>query len=352
MEKTGSNHESDQTDSNDPTFRPNEEISHPSGLPARFEVPPTSVNERLDAFLVARFDQVSRVKIQRSIARDTVRVDGSPSKSSVRLKVGQIVEVLDLEQEPTAAIPEAIDLTILFEDDHIVAVDKPAGMVVHPAKGHWSGTLTSALAYRYQQLSQIGGANRPGIVHRLDRDTTGVILIAKTDQAHLGLAQQFSQRTIEKEYLAIVSPAPDRDADLIDRPIGDHPYQREKKAVRENHSSGRPATTFYQVEQRFTGFALLRVAPKTGRTHQIRVHLAHIGCPILCDALYSGRRQVDESDFNRQSAPTPLLQRQALHAHRIRFQHPLSHESVEVISPVPCDLKRTIQMLQSFRPPS
>ena len=349
MEKTGSNQESDQTDLKDHTFRPNGEVSHPSGLPARFEVAQASAHERLDAFLVARFEQVSRVKIQRSIARESVRVDGAPSKSSVRLKVGQIVEVLDLEQEPTAAIPEAIDLSILFEDDHIVAVDKPAGMVVHPAKGHWSGTLTSALAYRYQQLSQIGGANRPGIVHRLDRDTTGVILVAKTDQAHLALAEQFSQRTIEKEYLAIVTPAPDRDADLIDRPIGDHPYQREKKAVRENHSSSRPATTFYQVEQRFNGFALLRVAPKTGRTHQIRVHLAYTGCPILCDALYSGRRQVDESDFDRQSAPTPLLQRQALHAHRIRFRHPLSSETVEVTSPLPSDLEKTLQILQKFR---
>ena len=170
--------------------------------------------------------------------------------------------------------PEDIPLDILYQDDELVVVNKPAGMVVHPARGHWSGTLAGALQFHFgPALSSSGGPTRPGIVHRLDRDTSGVILVARTDRAHLKLAAQFQHRTIEKEYFAIVAGRPELDRDVIDRAIGVHPQQREKMAIFRDDAAGRTAQTFYQVRERFDGFAALEVLPKTGRTHQIRVHL-------------------------------------------------------------------------------
>lgn len=307
-------------------------------------------HERLDSYLVKHFSRFSRVKLQRAIAANQVMVDGQSAKSSTRLKAGQIVTVEPIQPESETTIPENIDLDILFEDEHLVAINKPPGMVVHPAKGHWSGTLTSALAYHFEQLSSIGGPARPGIVHRLDRDTSGVILIAKTDAAHLALSKQFEERTVEKEYFAIVSPSPDRDRDLIDKPIGAHPYQREKKAIRVGHSTSRSATTFYEVRERFRGFATVAVKPKTGRTHQIRVHMAHIGTPVLCDALYSGRATIALKEITKQEGDErPLLERQALHAHKIRFAHPESSKPIEISAELREDIQETLEMIRKYR---
>jgi len=161
--------------------------------------------------------------------------------------------------------------------------------VVHPSRGHLGGTLVNALAHHFSQLSGVGGTCRPGIVHRLDRDTSGILVVAKTDAAHIALAAQWEQRTIVKEYFAIVAGVPDRDRDRIDQPIGMHPHQREKMAIRAGHTTSREASTFYEVQERLAGFAALHVHPFTGRTHQIRVHLAHIGYPVLCDRIYGGR---------------------------------------------------------------
>jgi 23S rRNA pseudouridine1911/1915/1917 synthase len=335
----------DPADRKDPEFAQNNE----DFLTVRHRVEPHESNFRLDSFLVTRHPMHSRVQLQRAIAKGLVLVDGNAAKSSVKLKPGQMVSVMKLQIESEAPIPEAIELSVLYEDQALVAIDKPPKMVVHPAKGNWSGTLTAALAYRYQNLSGVGGVNRPGIVHRLDRDTSGVILVARTDQAHLALAEQFQNRTIEKEYLTIVTPAPDRDRDLIEKSIGDHPYQREKKAIRENHPSARPASTFYEVIQRFEGFALLRVLPKTGRTHQIRVHLAHLGSPVLCDALYSGRSRISYYDFHRNLPEETVLDRQALHAHKIKFSHPTEGKLVELKAPLPDDLSRTLDLLAKYR---
>jgi 23S rRNA pseudouridine1911/1915/1917 synthase len=291
-------------------------------------------HERLDSFLVRHFSKFSRVKLQRAIAAQNVKVDGKKAKSSTRIKTGQKVEFLPPTAEPEGSIPEDIPLEILFEDEHLIAINKPPNMVVHPAKGHWSGTMTAALAFHFQQLSTIGGPTRPGIVHRLDRDTSGVILVAKTDQAHVALASQFENRTVEKEYFAIVSPVPDRDRDIIDKPIGQHPYQREKKAIREDHSSSRAATSMFEVIERFQGFGTVRVKPKTGRTHQIRVHLAHIGSAVLCDRLYSGRAKLTIEDLTRRETDAKvLLNRQALHA----------------MAPLPADINQTIEALREFR---
>jgi 23S rRNA pseudouridine1911/1915/1917 synthase len=315
----------------------------------RFDVLPHEVDERLDSFLVSKLPSFSRVKLQRAISKGDIRVDGQHAKSSTKLKAYQIVEVLPLKSETEVPIPEPIELDILFEDPSLVGINKPPGMVVHPAKGHWSGTLTAALAHHFTKLSTLGGPTRPGIVHRLDRDTSGVIVVAKTDLAHLRLAEQFEARTVAKTYLTVVTPAPDRDRDLIEKPIGDHPYQREKKAIREHHTSSRPATTFYEVLERFQGFALLKVQPKTGRTHQIRVHLASIGSPVLCDALYSGRSKITERDFCPTLSNRVVLNRQALHAFQIEFASPESGHFISLTAPLAADIEEVLGLLRKHR---
>ena len=195
--------------------------------------------------------------------------------------------------------PRTFRSTFSTKTPQIAAVNKPPGMVVHPAKGHWAGTLAAALQFHFDQLSTAGGATRPGIVHRLDRDTSGVMVVAKTDEAHMRLAEQFEARTVEKEYFALCAGVPGRDRDLIDLPVGAHPYHREKMAIRHDHATSRTAQTFYEVVERFDGFSAIKALPKTGRTHQIRLHLASIGCPVLCDRLYGGRSQITRGELSR-----------------------------------------------------
>jgi len=304
---------------------------------------------RLDSFLVAHFSKHSRVRLQRAISRGDVLVDGQKAKSSTRLKPGQTVLCQPIEEPVEGPIPEDIPLKLIYEDEHLVAVNKPPSMVVHPAKGHWSGTLTAALAFHFESLSSIGGPTRPGIVHRLDRDTSGVILVAKTDQAHAALGKQFQDRTVEKEYYAVVTPIPELDRDVIDKPIGNHPYQREKKAIRENHTSSKNAVSMYEVIERINGFALVAVKPKTGRTHQIRVHMAHIGCPVACDRLYSGRARLTIDDLNRNGDQTVVMDRQALHARRIAFDHPVSGERMELECELPADMTGLLEAVRNRR---
>lgn len=326
-------------------------MNHQDSNNETIEVIEECVGMRVDALIAKSFPQISRAKIQRSMRKGLVQVDGVVAKPSQRVKLDQRVSFELPPIESDAPIPEDIPLDILFEDEHVVAINKPPAMVVHPAKGHWSGTLTAALAFHFQKLSSIGGEHRPGIVHRLDRDTSGVILIAKTDAAHQGLASQFEQRTVSKEYVAIVSPAPDRDRELIKKPIGAHPYQREKMAIRESHSTSRNAETFFEVMERMRGFAVVQAKPKTGRTHQIRVHLSHWGCPVLADRLYSGQSKILRSQISKVSsdAEIVLLDRQALHAQKIEFSHPVSGERMSVEAPLAKDMVQTIETLREFR---
>ncbi len=309
------------------------------------------VGERVDALIAKALPQISRAKIQRAIRKGLVWIDGSMAKPSIRVRLDQQVDFELPPVERDTPIAEDIPLEILFEDEHLVAINKPPAMVVHPAKGHWSGTLTAALAFHFQQLSSVGGDHRPGIVHRLDRDTSGVILVAKTDVAHRALASQFEQRTVKKEYLAIVSPAPDRDRELIQKSIGVHPFQREKMAIREEHSTSRSAETFFEVKERMRGFALVVAKPKTGRTHQIRVHLAHWGYAVLADRLYSGRAKIFRSQISkdRKEDEVVLLDRQALHAQNIEFAHPASGERMSISAPLAEDIARTIAVLREYR---
>jgi len=312
--------------------------------------------DRLDAFLAIQFPQFSRVHLRRVINANAVRVDGKRTKASYRLSVGQTVTLVLPDLPHDAPQPEELPLDIVFEDEHLIAVNKAAGMVVHPAKGHWAGTLTSALAFHFDSLSSVGGPTRPGIVHRLDRDTSGVMVVAKTDRAHHQLAAQFEQRSAKKEYQAIVLGTPDRDRDIIDQPIGDHPYAREKKAIRVEHPSSREARTFYEVAERFQGFSLLQLAPQTGRTHQIRVHLSHLGYPVLCDRLYGGRSQITRGELVGRRSTQPandadgadeiVLQRQALHALRLSLQHPITNEPISFTAPLPSDMDTTLGILR------
>jgi 23S rRNA pseudouridine1911/1915/1917 synthase len=318
--------------------------------PTELVVPEDQAGARLDVFLAARFPTYSRVHLRRVINAAGVKVEGKRTKAAHRLRAGEHVSIVlpDLPRE--GPIPEDIPLSVLYEDDEIAAIDKPPGMVVHPARGHWSGTLTSALAFHFDSLSTAGGAVRPGIVHRLDRDTSGVLVVAKTDRAHMLLAEQFEQRTTEKEYFAIVVGVPRFTRDAIDQPIGPHPYHREKMAIRRDHPASREAQTFYEVIERFDGFAALKVLPKTGRTHQIRLHLSHIGCPVLCDRLYGGRSQITVGEIRSGAADAEvLLDRQALHARRLKINSPLTGEPLEFIAPIPADLDRMLAALRTGR---
>lgn len=312
--------------------------------------------KRVDLFLTLCLDGYSRVFLRKIIVEDQVCVDGRPVKPAFKVFAGQKVTINLLPPPPKdGPVGEDIPLDILFEDESLVIINKPAGMVVHPAKGHWSGTLTAALAFHFQQLSDAGGATRPGIVHRLDRDTSGVIAIAKTNEVHFKLSAQFEAREVSKSYLAIVSGTLDRDRDWINQPIGHHPYQREKMAIRSGHESSRDASTFFEVKEKFRGYLLLSVQPKTGRTHQIRLHLAHIGCPVLCDRLYGGHANITRGQLLRRRAlglpPRPEddtieMERQALHAHRLEFSHPKTGQTMSFCAPLPADFERVLTVLR------
>jgi 23S rRNA pseudouridine1911/1915/1917 synthase len=306
---------------------------------------------RLDVFLAHYFTDYSRVHLRRVITAGGVSIDGRGGKPAYRLIPGQRVRIVLPEIPRETPRPENIPLDILYEDEHLAVINKPPGMVVHPARGHWSGTLAGALQFHFGgTLSTSGGPSRPGIVHRLDRDTSGVILVARNDIAHAKLARQFNQRTIEKEYFALVSGCPERDRDYIDCPIGFHPHQREKMAIRRDDAQSRPAQTFYEVLERFDGFAALKLLPKTGRTHQIRVHLSHIGCPVLCDRQYSGRSKITRGEIRRDPGDSLiLLVRQALHARRLKFTHPETGIVLEIEAPLPADIKAVLDELRNYR---
>jgi 23S rRNA pseudouridine1911/1915/1917 synthase len=324
-----------------------------AGSPIERTVEPEHAGCRLDVFLARQFPVYSRAQLRRAIDAGGVSLNDRAAKAGQRLKGGERLVMVLPEIPRPGPIPEDIPLEILFEDEHLAAINKPPRMVVHPAKGHWSGTLTAALAFHFQQLSGAGGPTRPGIVHRLDRDTSGVLIVAKTDAAHYALAEQFAQRTVEKEYFAIVIGAIDRDRDLIDMPIGAHPYQREKMAVRRDHVTSRPAQTMFEVAERYDGFVALRVKPKTGRTHQIRVHLASIGCPVLCDKQYGGRAEITQGEIRRQVGnDMVLLNRQALHARRISLAHPATGAKLSFEAPLAADLQTVLEELRAYRPPS
>ena len=323
-----------------------------SDTPSEFQVKARMVGKRIDAYLASRFSDYSRSVIQKLIDADAVLVNGAPAKASYKVRLDDSIRIW-LPDLGDGSIPaEDIPLSVAYEDEAMVVVDKGPGMVTHPARGHWSGTLANALQHHFDNLSTMGGALRPGIVHRLDRDTSGLILVAKDDKAHRIMGAQFENRTIRKEYLALVSGAPNRDSDYIEKAIGFHPTSREKMAIRDVADGGKEAATFYEVLERFRGYALVRCKPRTGRTHQIRVHLAHIGHPILADKAYSPRAQFLLGDLLGPDAPEAdhiLMDRQALHAHALSLSHPYTGEPLELTAPLPADMAATLEALRAHR---
>lgn len=293
-----------------------------------FEAPPDKAGSRLDHYLAAMMPAYSRARLQEWIETGRVRVDGESRKASFKLRGGEVVEVEPAEQKPLKASPEEIPLEILYEDADVVAINKPAGMVVHAGAGRHEGTLVNALLHHFGRLSELGGELRPGIVHRLDKGTSGVMLAARHDAAHRELARQFASRTVEKTYLALVEGVMKQETGRIDRRITRDPVRRTRMTAR--LETGREAHTSYRVLERFSRYTLLEVKIGTGRTHQIRVHLSSIGHPIAGDALYGaaanpqGRRP---------------LGRPWLHSHRLRFALPSTGEEITIEAPPPDELE-------------
>jgi 23S rRNA pseudouridine1911/1915/1917 synthase len=307
---------------------------------------------RLDQFLVLHCADFSRSIIQRAIEAGSVTVNEASSKASFKVRLEDRVRIWLPEPARPAPSPENIPLHILYEDDDLAIVNKPYNMVVHPAKGNWSGTLVNALAYHFGKLSTEGGEHRPGIVHRLDRDTSGAILIAKEESTHRDLSLQFETRKVFKEYVAITQGMLDRDSDYVERRIMHHPNDRIKMAITDDPEKGKEACSYYEVTERFKGFTFVRVQPRTGRTHQIRVHLASVGAPVLADKLYSGRDCFKLSDLVPHLEPEKdemLLVRQALHAQRLRIFHPRKKEIIAVEAPLPPEFIATLAALRTHR---
>jgi len=288
---------------------------------------------RLDRFLAQQLPAHSRAEIQRWIEAEQVQVNGRAAKVSYPVRGGDLIAIEPPAVQPTTLQGEAIPLTILYEDADLLAIDKPAGMVVHPGAGHASGTLVNAVLHHCPDLEGVGGEKRPGIVHRLDKDTSGVILVAKNDRSHRHLQAQFKARSVEKTYLALVHGVVQPPQGRIETAIGRHPRHRKRMAILPA-GQGRAAITAYEVLTQYTQAALVAVRPFTGRTHQIRVHLAALGHPLVGDRVYGPRQDPYH------------LGRHFLHAHRLRFRRPSDEALLDLVSPLPQELEKVLGSFQ------
>ena len=291
-----------------------------------------SKNQRLDAFLASSLDGLTRSQATRLIESGEVAVNGRAVSKSYKLAGGEDIAVTLPEPEPVEAVPQDIPLDVVYEDADVIVVNKPSGMVVHPAPGHPDGTLVNALLYHCAgTLSGIGGALRPGIVHRIDRDTSGLIIAAKNDAAHQYLSAQLADHTLARTYECIVVGKLREDRGTVNAPIARHPTDRKRMAV---VAGGREAVTHWEVIARYPGYTHVRCRLETGRTHQIRVHMAYIGHPILGDTVYGAKKEV------------PGLTGQCLHAVGLRFLHPRTHEVMELFCPLPDEFTRMLQKIR------
>lgn len=334
-----------------------------------------NLERRLDQYLVDRIGYLSRAQVQRLVEEGFATVNGRTTKSSYRPREGDMVAVQAPPPRAAQIEPEPIPLNVIYEDDHLLALNKQPDLIVHPARGQWNGTLVNGLIHYGKKWSTINGDWRPGILHRLDRNTTGVMLVAKSDEAHWRLARQFELRTIQKTYVAVIHGMPQLMADVIDMPIGKDRYVREKQAVRKLEAGGKEAVTKYEVLERFAqtsgpgrvaasaapspapnltlhpsaypqdrklppppgNFAFVKLSPKTGRTHQLRVHMSHIGHPMVGDTMYGGH-VLQHGDWR--------FDRQALHAFEINFVHPVSLQRMTLAAPIPQDMERLLAVLR------
>lgn len=311
---------------------------------------------RLDKYLHGRFPKVSRTTVQRLIRQGDITVNGRPTKNSYEMEEGDLIEIIFPPPPEYDVTPENIPLDIVYEDDFVLAINKPAGIICHPASRTQGGTIANALAYYCKNLSKGSDIFRPGIVHRLDKNTTGIMIVAKTDEAHWRLALQFEERKTEKVYLAVVHGEPEFDEDVIDVPIGQHPTVHDRYVAtgfaerlggKFERRLSKSALTKYRVVKRYGSFALVELTPKTGRTHQLRIHMSHIKHPIVGDPFYGGRHVSIRQVTNRPEDPdTPHFARQMLHAHRLIVKHPIRETPLELTAPLAPDMKELVDLLE------
>jgi len=315
------------------------------GLSFSIRVTEKDQGRRLDLFLSGTHLNLSRSQAKNLVEKHLILLNQRVTKPSAHVKAGDIVSGSLPEPKPLSLDPEPLPLTILYEDPFLIVIDKPSGMVVHPAYGNPSGTLVNALLYHCKDLAGINGVLRPGIVHRLDKDTSGVMVVAKEDEAFHHLTKQFRNRTVEKVYLAVVYGKFGQNEGLIDSAIGRHPSERKRMSTRTR--KGRAAVTRWKKVEEFECCTLLEIYPQTGRTHQIRVHLSSIGHPVLGDPLYGRKGRPGAIHDTVLKKCVKRLNRQALHARRLEFTHPRSGERVKFVSPIPEDMNEVLGWLRS-----
>jgi 23S rRNA pseudouridine1911/1915/1917 synthase len=316
-------------------------------------VPPPSTGERLDRFLAAAQTDLSRSRLKGLIDAGCVRVNGHPARASHRLRDGDRVRLEIPPPEPTALTAEPLPLAVVHEDQDLVVLDKPAGLVVHPGAGVRSGTLVHALLHRYPEIGVVGGAGRPGIVHRLDKDTSGLLVVARSSRAYRALVEALRAHEVRRTYTALVWGEPRTAGGVVEGAVGRHPKERQRMAVVTR--GGKPARTRWRVAERLGPATRLEVQLETGRTHQIRVHMAHLGHPVVGDALYGGRGKkllsLKETERSLATEVLKTLPRQALHASALELAHPVTGVRISFVSPLPEDFERALGLLRAHRAP-
>lgn len=307
---------------------------------------------RLDQYLHGRYPRISRTALQRYIKRGKVTVNGLPTKASYEPREGDLIEIVLPPPPPSEIVPENIPLDVVYEDEWLLAINKPAGVVCHPARATQTGTVANAVAYHAATLSRSDDPFRPGILHRLDKNTTGIMVIAKCDEAHWRVALQFERRTIRKEYFAICEGSIALDGDVINKPLAPHPETTQRMilpgASPPRQAMFKEAITEYRVNTRYYGYTTVDLRPKTGRTHQLRVHMSSIGHPMVGDRLYGGR-PISEFDLTGEGRTEPLIDYQALHARRLCLVHPILEEQLELEAPLPPRLTHIVELLEKGR---
>ena len=319
-----------------------------TGLFFSYQVQLSEVGQRLDAYLAEHLPACSRSRAAWLIRQGLIRVDGQPSKPSYKVKSEEQIRAHLPEPEPSELVPEPIAFEIVFEDRDLIVINKPAGMVVHPAAGHSTGTLVHGILHHCSDLEGIGSEKRPGIVHRLDKDTSGLLVVAKNQQAHTVLSRQFKERTIRKHYLALVYGSISGESGKIDLAIARHPVDRKRMST--DASGGRKALTLWTAKQRFPGVTLLEIDLKTGRTHQIRVHCQAMGFPIVGDPVYGRKgvmKQIAGSDF-RLYQVLKKARRQMLHAFRLVLRHPVDGRELSFTGAIPADMVEILEELRKM----
>ena len=311
----------------------------------RFQVKPEDAGSRLDLFLSRMNLELSRNQIQRLIDNNCIQVNEKPQKASYRLRSKDQVLVSVPPPQPSLLEPEPLSLDVVFEDDHLIAINKPPGLVVHPATSHRTSTLVHGLLHHCDHLADLGGPLRPGIVHRLDKDTSGMIVVAKENSAYRHLSRQFKEKLVYKEYSALVYGHLRQSSGQFTDPIRRHPKNRKKMGI---IAGGREASTFWWLELLFGEVSLVKVVIKTGRTHQIRVHFAHARHPVVGDATYGGKKRVRSVQNPLMRARLSKVKRQMLHARRLALEHPATGETLDLSAPLPEDMSDLLEFLRKY----